>query len=156
MTHSRIHKDVTDFLSPRRDAVFPVGDRGSLACASLGLDHILIRDMVVSCHVGVYSHEKENAQRVRVNIDLGVVSVSPAEDESLADVVCYEAMQNDVRALMQRGHIRLVETLASRIAEMCLEDRRVRVVRVRLEKLEAVPDAIVGVEIERVSHLPWR
>jgi 7,8-dihydroneopterin aldolase/epimerase/oxygenase len=45
-----------------------------------------------------------------------------------------------------------VETLAERIAALCLSDRRVRVARVRVEKLDVFPDATsVGVEIERVS-----
>ncbi|HCX65995.1 MAG TPA: diguanylate cyclase, partial [Rhodobiaceae bacterium] len=45
------------------------------------------------------------------------------------------------------------ETLAERIAGSCLEDARVRVARVRVEKLAAIPEAVsVGVEIERLRH----
>jgi dihydroneopterin aldolase len=46
-----------------------------------------------------------------------------------------------------------VETLAEQIAALCLEDRRVRVARVRVEKLDVFVDATsVGVEIERVTR----
>ena len=49
---------------------------GPLVSMPLQLDRIFIRDMMVSCHVGVYPHEKETPQQVRVNIDLGVVVFS--------------------------------------------------------------------------------
>jgi len=46
-----------------------------------------------------------------------------------------------------------VETLAERIAALCLDDARVRSVRIRVEKLDVFPDATsVGVEIERHSR----
>ncbi|MGY9002825.1 MAG: dihydroneopterin aldolase, partial [Rhodospirillales bacterium] len=45
-----------------------------------------------------------------------------------------------------------VETLGDDIASMCLEDLRVRSVRVRIEKLDVFEDATsVGVEIERFA-----
>jgi len=46
------------------------------------------------------------------------------------------------------GHTNLVETLAERIAERCLSDKRIVSVLVRVEKLERGP-ASVGVEIVR-------
>ncbi len=47
----------------------------------------------------------------------------------------------------------LVETLAERLAETCLADERVQVVRMRVEKLDVFDDlASVGVEIERQRH----
>jgi dihydroneopterin aldolase len=43
-----------------------------------------------------------------------------------------------------------VETLAERIAETCLKDRRVHIARIRVEKLDIFADAAsAGVEIER-------
>jgi dihydroneopterin aldolase len=46
--------------------------------------------------------------------------------------------------------VRLVETLAERIAEACLEDERVEHVRIRIEKLDVFADAAsAGIEIER-------
>jgi len=43
-----------------------------------------------------------------------------------------------------------VETLAERIAAECLEDHRILAAKVRVEKLDVMPEAsAVGVEIER-------
>ena len=65
-------------------------------------------------------------------------------------MVDYEKVAERVRALVAAGHVRLVETLAERIAETCLADRRVLMARVRVEKLDIFADATsAGVEVER-------
>ena len=73
-----------------------------------------------------------------------------ALSDRLADVVCYDAITQDVRRLVAARHVNLIETLAERIAALCLERPQVRSARVRVEKLDVYPDAAsVGVEIER-------
>ena len=72
------------------------------------------------------------------------------ESDELARVVDYEKLAERVRGIVASGHVRLVETLAERIAEVCLMDRRVHLARVRVEKLDIFADAVsAGVEIER-------
>ena len=120
-----------------------------IADARNAIRHVFIRDLVLDCHIGVHRHEEAAAQRVRINLDLAVRDDTDLRDE-LANVVCYERIGNGVRAIVASRHIRLVETLAEEIAAMCLGDGRIRSVRVRIEKLDAFPDAAsVGVEIER-------
>jgi 7,8-dihydroneopterin aldolase/epimerase/oxygenase len=64
--------------------------------------------------------------------------------------VDYEKLADAVRRIVGTGHVRLVETLAERIAEACLTDRRVHLARIRVEKLDIFADATsAGVEIER-------
>ena len=58
-----------------------------------------------------------------------------------------------IRKIVATGHINLVETLAELIADRCLEDPRVKKVKVRVEKMDVFADATsVGVEIERLNH----
>jgi 7,8-dihydroneopterin aldolase/epimerase/oxygenase len=133
-----------------------------IAEISRGLRHVFIRDMVLQASIGIYPHEHKAQQRVRINVDLGVEddgarpqsrAATPqpgvGKDE-LIRVVDYEQIANAVRRIATAGHIRLVETLAERIAESCLTDPRVHLARVRVEKLDVFPDAVsAGVEIER-------
>jgi dihydroneopterin aldolase len=52
--------------------------------------------------------------------------------------------------MLAEGHINLVETLAEKIAELCLGDGRVETARIRVEKLDVYAEAAsVGIEIER-------
>ncbi len=121
-----------------------------IADARNGVRHVFLRDMVLDAAIGVHRHEQGVHQRVRVNLDLAVrESAAPLQDQ-LGDVVCYEAIADGVRAIVVEGHVNLVETLAERIATMCLRDPRVKSARVRVEKLDVFADvASVGVEIER-------
>lgn len=117
--------------------------------ADSGVRHVFLRDMVLPARIGIYEHEHATPQRVRVNVDLGVDEGSEEADE-LVHVVDYERVADAVRAIVAEGHVRLVETLAERIARACLADPRVRFTRVRVEKLDVFPDAVsAGVEVER-------
>lgn len=120
-----------------------------IADARNAVRHVFVRDLVLDCRIGVHRREHEAPQRVRINLDLAVRD-DRALDDDLANVVCYERLTDGVRRLTARRHINLVETLAEEIAAMCLEDGRLRSVRVRVEKLDVFADAAsVGVEIER-------
>ena len=127
------------------------------ASAAARLRHVFLRDMVLLASVGVHAFEHEARQRLRINVDLAVADedaaprsrAAPRRDD-LSRVVDYEAVAARVRGILQAGHVRLLETLAERLAEACLEDSRVCSVRVKVEKLDIFPDiAAVGVEIER-------
>lgn len=117
---------------------------------------VFLRDMMLAAQIGVYAHEQGRTQRIRVNIWLQVDdpeasagSLVPGAD-NLDRVLDYEVVVVMVRDIVARGHVRLVETLAERVAAGCLADGRVREVRVRIEKLDVFPELdSVGIEIVR-------
>jgi dihydroneopterin aldolase len=123
------------------------------ADARNALRHVFVHELTLSASIGVHQHETLGKQRIRINLDLAVREGDAlAIEDDIGNVVCYEDVVSRIRALVDAGHVKLVETLAERIAALCLTDRRVRVARVRVEKLDVFPDATsVGVEIERVS-----
>jgi len=117
--------------------------------AESGVRHVFLRDMVLQASIGWYPHEHGGTQRVRVNVDLGVDEDADASDE-LKRVVSYETVAIAVRQIVAAGHIKLVETLAERIAAVCLTDTRVRLARVQVEKLDVFADvAAAGIAIVR-------
>jgi 7,8-dihydroneopterin aldolase/epimerase/oxygenase len=117
---------------------------------SVHFDRLLIGDLVLPANIGVHPHEKTGTQRVRINVELEVDNGQREIDDEILNVVSYEHIVRDIKALIAVGHINLVETLAERIAGICLDNPRARRVRVRVEKLDIEPDAAaVGVEIER-------
>ncbi len=132
-------------------------DSPPIASSARALRHVFLRDLVLAASIGVHPHEHAAPQRVRINVDLGVeddgarfLSRPRVGRDELSRVVDYEKVADTVRAIVASGHVRLVETLAERIAEACLTDRRVHLARVRVEKLDIFADATsAGVEIER-------
>ncbi len=123
-----------------------------IADAGENVRHVFIRDLVLTCDIGVHAHEKGRPQRVRINLDLGVADDGSPLADRLENVVCYETVVTHIRAITADGHINLVETLAERIAQTGLQLPDCHSARVRVEKLDVFDDAeSVGVEIERRS-----
>ncbi len=121
----------------------------SIASAAQAIRHVFIRNLELQVQIGVYRHEEGKTQTVRFNVDLGVLDDKDLQDR-LEKVVDYGVIEARIRAIIAEGHVRLAETLAERIAAACFEDSRVISVRVRVEKLQALPAAeSAGVEIER-------
>ena len=122
----------------------------AVADAAARIRHVFVRDLVLDARIGVWRREKDIRQRVRINLDLAVAEGDRPLDDRIENVVCYDDITVGVRRLVSEGHVNLIETLAERIAALCLEDAAVAAVRVRVEKLDVYPDAAsVGVEIER-------
>ncbi len=133
---------------------------------ALGLDRVqsletwtysvFVRNLMLEASIGIYDYEKAKKQRVRINADLTVVPSIVPKADSIDDVLNYESIIEGIQAIVAEGHIELVETLADRIASLCLTDPRVESVRVGVEKLDVYPQAeSVGVQIEhRRRHAP--
>lgn len=127
----------------------------TIADADGRIRHVFLRDLVLAASIGVHPHEQGARQRVRVNVDLGVAEDPAPMRDRLDSVLDYETLADRVRGIVTGPHTNLVETVAERIATACLADMRVRIVRVRVEKLDVFADAVAaGVEIERKRHPP--
>ena len=128
-----------------------------IADSTRGIRHVFLRDFVLSASIGVHPREHTAPQRVRINVDLAVeddgarpMSRGGVGADDLSRVVDYEKVADQVRAIVDAGHVRLVETLAERIPEVCLLDAKVKSARIRVEKLDILAGAAsVGVDIER-------
>ena len=116
---------------------------------------VLVRDLVLGVRIGVWKREKGGEQRVRINIELLAAKAGPllGAEPRLGRrdrILRYDTVVAGIRRIVAEGHFDLCETLAERIAGLCLENRKVRMARVRVEKLDVYPDAAsVGAEIER-------
>ncbi len=121
-----------------------------IADADSSVRHMFIRDLVLDSQIGIYKHEQGKTQRIRINVDLAVLEDGKARSDRLTDVVDYGVVVDKIRTMVASGHVNLVETLAERIADICLSDSRVSAARIRVEKLDILPDAeSAGIEIER-------
>ena len=135
--------------SDAREIIEPL----KIADARSRVRHVFVRDLVLMALIGIHDFEQDDPQRLRVNLDLAVREGEAGLDDHINSVVCYESLVNGVQEIINTGHVGLVETMAETIAEMCLEDQRVRSVRVRVEKLDIIEAAgSVGVEIERFNN----
>ncbi len=111
---------------------------------------ISVRDLKVVWSIGVYDYEQTHRQPILINLDLEAEALDDWNADDYDAVPCYARIADRIQQMAAEGHVKLVETLANRIAEMCLEDSRILQARVRVEKPEALSNATsVGVEITR-------
>ena len=111
---------------------------------------VFVRGLVLPARIGVYASEHEGPQRIRVGVELLVEDPGGVGADMLGRVVDYGSVIEQIKGIVGAGHVRLVETLAERIAEAVLGEERVRTVRVSVEKLDILADgAVAGVEVTR-------
>ncbi len=114
------------------------------------MDYIHIRDLLVRCILGVQENERREKQDVVINVSLGVDARPAGLSDRFEDAVDYRSIKKRILSLAERSQFFLVEALAERIAETCLENPQVQEVRVTVEKPSALRFArSVGVEIHR-------
>ena len=117
---------------------------------SSGPRRVFVRGLELIGSIGVYEHEKRYEQRIVVSLELDVHDDYDGRSDLIADVYDYDHAIATVKAAVDAGHTNLIETLAERIAEGCLGDRRVLTARVAIEKPDVLPSCrAVGIEIVR-------
>ena len=110
---------------------------------------VFIDGLELDASIGVWPEERGRPQRIVIDVELDLLDPFPHEDDH-SRVVCYDALARRIEQLVGEGHVNLVETLADRVADLCLEDARVGWVRIRIEKPQALAKArTVGVRVSR-------
>jgi 7,8-dihydroneopterin aldolase/epimerase/oxygenase len=111
---------------------------------------VFVRDLEIMASVGVYEVEVRYQQRVIISAELAVRDDYDGHSEKLSDVLDYSVIVHGIEALVQSRHFKLLETMAERIAEVCLADARVISARISLMKPDIMSSCkAVGIEIER-------
>ena len=110
-------------------------------------DRIYVRDLVLDARIGIHAPEKGRAQRVRVDVAADILPADRAED--ISRTLCYDYIIDGIRDIVNDGHINLTETLAERIAAHLLAHPLAMRAEVRVEKLDRIPGAKLGVHIVR-------
>jgi FolB domain-containing protein len=113
------------------------------------MDTITICDLAVSFRVGVPDTERANPQRLLLTIELETDFRAAAEKDDIARTIDYHAVTQRILQFGDGRSWKLIETLASEIAEMILREFGARSVSVTVKKF-IVPEArYVAVRIER-------
>jgi dihydroneopterin aldolase len=101
------------------------------------LDELRILGIECFAHHGVFEHERREGQIFVIDLVLGVDTRPAAASDDLHDTVDYGSLVDHVVGEVSRDPVDLIETLAQRIADACLLDRRVEWARVTVHKPDA-------------------
>jgi 7,8-dihydroneopterin aldolase/epimerase/oxygenase len=114
-------------------------------------DRILLSGLRVHGHHGVLAHEADLGQVFVVDLELAVDLAPAGRSDDLGRTVDYGSLAGRVAEVVGGRPRKLLEAVATDVADLVLADQRVRRVRVRISKPQApLPvDATVAVEITR-------
>ena len=108
---------------------------------------LYINDLIIEAKHGWHDHEKKQAQRFKISLEL-VVSDHAATTDSIDETLNWSDVRDTIVRITQGNSFNLVERLAQEIANQLLEDKRVRSTVVAIDKLDAFPSGVPGVRLE--------
>ncbi len=101
---------------------------------------IFVRNLILRANIGALTHERHGEQDVRFTIEMVVPTITDHGDK-LHNVVPYHPIVDRIKAILQEGHVELVETLSQAIIAAAFDEPRVLAVTVTIEKLDVIPSA---------------
>jgi FolB domain-containing protein len=116
-------------------------------------DQIHIKDLLLRGILGINDWEREKRQDILINITLFGDFLHAGASDRIEDCINYRTVTKRVIQYVEESNRFTIEALATDIAKICLEQKSVIRVRVRVEKPGALRFArSVGVEIERTAE----
>jgi dihydroneopterin aldolase len=110
-------------------------------------DSIRLSGLRVRGHHGVFEHERRDGQEFVVDVELHVDTRTAAASDDLADTIDYGVLAQHLAEVVGGDPVDLIETLAERLADVCLADDRVGTATVTVHK----PHAPIPLQFEDVA-----
>lgn len=115
-------------------------------------DRICLRGLRVRGHHGVLPEERRDGQEFVVDVELSVDTRAAASSDDLADTADYGALAQRIAQVVGGEPVNLIETLAARVADLCVRHPSVISARVTVHKPHApvpLPFDDISVTVER-------
>lgn len=116
-------------------------------------DIVFIKDLEVSCTIGVYDWEQKIKQTLSFDIEMAADTTAAAKSDDIEDALNYKLVAKQVIDRVESNTDQLVEKLANDLVDMIQADFSVPWVKLTLHKIGAVTGSkSVGVILERGSR----
>jgi dihydroneopterin aldolase len=116
------------------------------------VDKIFIKNLAVSCRVGITEKERGRRQAVIVDLyifrDLKEAGISDDPDKTSS----YSEIRENIFDFVSKGEFKLLESIAEGIASLLLGKTIVMKVKVRVRKKRYATSPSIGIEITRTRH----
>ena len=111
------------------------------------LDRLAVHGIEARGHHGVLDFERRDGQVFVVDLVLFLDTRGAARSDDLQDTVDYGSLVAKVKKAIESDPVDLIETLAERLADVCLADPRVQSAEVTVHK----PDAPIAATFSDVA-----
>ena len=111
---------------------------------------ILIKELILNLKLGYYEFEKEDAQKVKFNLEVFYEDKKPTNDSDIKSIVNYGKIVKLIKKLTKNKHYNFLESLAEDVFDVLFKDKRIGKITLQIEKLEILKDcSSVGIQISK-------
>ena len=111
---------------------------------------VIIKNLILNIFVGIHNFEKKKKQRVRFNIEINTDPNLKPNNKDLSTILNYETVINNIKAQARKQHHELLEDLAENIFKIIFQNRIVKKVNLRIEKLDIIKNSeSVGIDFSK-------
>ena len=113
---------------------------------------VIIKNLTISMFIGIHDFEKRKKQRVKFNITITTDSKIEPNKKELSTILDYEKVIKNLTLLVEKKHYDLLEELSESIFKMIFNNKLVKKVNLKLEKLDIIKNAeSVGIEVSKIK-----
>src|SRR5438552_1786716 len=113
------------------------------------MDTIIISDLEVFYQIGITEEERARPQRLLLSVEMAHDFKAAAVRDDLAETIDYAALSQRLLRFGENCHWALIETLASDIAAMILEEFSPKKICVQVKKFSIPQAQFVAVKVTR-------
>ena len=111
---------------------------------------VIIKNLVLNIFIGIHNFEKKKKQRVRFNIEVVTNPNIKPNNKDLTTILNYEDLINKIKLLVKKQHHELIEDLAENIFEIIFQNKLVKKINIKIEKLDIIKNSeSVGIEFSK-------
>ena len=111
---------------------------------------ILINNLIIHASVGVYEHEKQNKQKIIVNVELLLSNDSEPKHDNLVSTQDYSQFRKCLIDIIQSQHFQLLEVLVEKIHSTLMINSYVLGAKVNISKPDIFNDCEVAYELSNI------
>ena len=104
-------------------------------------DQLAVRGIEIHAHHGVFDFERRDGQQFVIDLVLSLDTAAAVASDDLGSTVDYGSLVAAVVAAVEKDPVDLIETLAQRVADVCLAHEQVESVEVTVHKPHAPIEA---------------
>ena len=102
---------------------------------------LFIKNLKVTCIIGVNTHEREHEQEIRMQLFLWTDIAKASRSDNLEDALDYREIYDEVVRRVEHSKFYLIESLAYEVATICMQHPLTRKAKVVIEKVGALEKA---------------
>ena len=111
---------------------------------------ILINNLIIQASIGVYEFEKQNKQKIIVNVELLLSNDSEPKQDNLKSTQDYSQFRKCLIDIIQSQHFQLLEVLVEKIHSTLMINSYVIGAKVKISKPNIFNDCEVAYELSNI------